>query len=299
MNNPAAQPMTKQTTKPGAGLPERIALIAGTGDFPVLIARAARAQGIHVVVFCLKEHENSSLSSLSHEYHVISLSNVSKMLTLAHQAGVQHFVLAGRIPHDVLLNPLLIFDGRIRRVLGSLANRKADTVLGAFTRELEMEGFSVLDSTTFVESAMPEAGVLTRGVEPSAETMKDVEFGYRNAKAIAALDIGQTIAVKAGVVVAVEALEGTDQLIRRAGELAGEGVTFVKVCKPRQNMKFDVPIIGLATIENLARVRAAAMCVTAGKSLFFDQEEALALAEKHGIALIAHEEPEEGMTGGT
>ena len=282
---------------PGTKLPERIGLIAGTGDFPVLIARAARAQGIHVFSFCLKDHENDTLHTLSSEYHIVSLGDVSKLIGLAHRAGVRHFVLAGRIPHDVLLNPLLLFDGRIRRVLGSLANRKADTVLGAFTRELEMEGFDVLDSTTFVETSMPGPGLLTPGVPPSEEVARDIEFGYRNAKAIAALDIGQTVAVKDGVVIAVEALEGTDNLILRAGELAGPGITFVKVSKPRQNMKFDVPIIGLTTVKNLASVKAAAMCVTAKKSLFFDQEAARALAQASGISLVAHEDIEVPFPG--
>ncbi|MDX2175538.1 MAG: UDP-2,3-diacylglucosamine diphosphatase LpxI [Candidatus Sumerlaeia bacterium] len=282
---------------PNAALPNRIGLVAGTGDFPVLITRAARAKGIGVVAFCLKDHENGELRDTAESFHTVSLSNISAMLELARGAGLGHFVLAGRIPHEVLLNPLLLLDGRIRRILGNLANRKADTVLGAFTRELESEGFSVLDSTLFVTSLMPAPGFLTRGPAPSEDQMRDFEFGYRTAKGIAALDIGQAVAVKQGVVIAVEALEGTDRMIERAGELAGPGVTIVKVSKPAQTMKFDVPIIGLRTVENLVRIGATGLAVTARKSLFFDQAEALALAERHGITLYAREEsPAPGTT---
>lgn len=271
-------------------LPDTVGLIAGTGGFPVLIARAAKAHGMRLIAFCISDHRNDDLEPLCDEFHSIKLSKISSMIELAHRSGVTHMVLAGRIPHEVLLNPMLLFDARVRSILSSLTNRKADTVLGAITQELEGEGFTVLDSTLFVESAMPKPGLLTPAAPPLPSIMDDIDFGWQNAKAIAALDIGQTVAVKQGVVVAVEALEGTDRLIQRAGELAGEGVVFVKVSKPRQNMKFDVPIIGLTTVENLVRVKAAAIAISARQSLFFDQQAALELAARHRITIYSYDE---------
>jgi DUF1009 family protein len=266
----------------------RLGLVAGTGDFPVLIARTARGLGIPVVGFSLSEHANESLRPYCDSYHMIRLSRISEFIEIAREEGARHLILAGRIPHEILMNPMLLFDGRIRRILGTLANKKADTVLGAFTTELEAEGFTILNSTMFLTGAMPEPGLLTPRRAPTREVSADIEFGYRTAKSIAGLDIGQTVAVKNGIVVAVEALEGTDRLILRAGELAGEGVTIVKVSKPRQNMKFDVPIMGLQTVRHLVQIRAAAMAISARQSLFFDRDEAVALAERHGLALVAH-----------
>lgn len=273
-------------------VPSRLGIVAGTGAFPVLIARAARSKGIEVVGFCLSKNDNDGLRPHVDRLHLIKLHNVSAMVELAHREGIRHLILAGRVPHELLLNPMLLLDGRVRRIMSALANRKADTVLGAFTRELESEGFTILDSTQFVESAMPEPGWLT-GIAPSEEIRRDIEFGYRTAKAVAGLDIGQTVAVKQGIVVAVEALEGTDRLILRAGELAGEGVVIVKVAKPQQSLKFDVPIVGLQTIRNLVEAKVAAMAVTARRSLLFDRPEALELARRHGIVIYSHDESQE------
>jgi len=175
-------------------------------------------------------------------------------------------------------------------VLGRLGNKKADSLLRAATEEIESEGIEVMDSTLFLKSCMPPPGLMTPRVPLTPELQKEIDFAYPIAKQIAGLDIGQTIAVKNQIVVGVEAIEGTDELIERAGALAGPGVVFVKVSKPRQDMRFDVPVIGRKTIEQLTKVKAAALAVTAGKTIFLDREESVAMATANGIALYSHQE---------
>lgn len=270
-------------------VPTRIGLIAGEGQFPVVLAEAARSEGVEVITFGVHGMASPELSRHSHRLYTLKLAEISRLIELARQNGVEHIVMAGRIRHDLLLRQIA-FDSRILSILGGLKDRRADSLLSAAVEELEKEGITVLDSTMFLRSCMPEPGLLTRRVRPTAGILDDIEFGYPLAKEIGRLDIGQTIAVKDKVVVAVEALEGTDKLIKRVPGIAGEGVVFVKVSKPRQDMRFDVPVIGLTTIRNLAAARASALCITANQSLFFDRKEAIELAEQNRIAIIARED---------
>jgi DUF1009 family protein len=271
-------------------VPRRIGLIAGEGNFPVLLAQAARSEGVEIITFGVHSLSSDQLRAYSTAHFTLKLAEFSRMIDLAREHGVGHVIMAGRIPHGWAIFKQLSFDPRLLRIMNGLPNWKADSMLKAAVDELAKEGIEVLDSTMFLKSLMPAPGLLTPRVRPSDEVLKDIEFGYPLAKELGRLDIGQTIAVKNGIVVAVEALEGTDELIKRCHALAGDGVTFVKVSKPRQDMRFDVPVVGLTTIRNLAQARAAALCVTANQSLFFDRPEAVELAEQNRICIVAQED---------
>lgn len=270
-----------------ASVPRRIGLIAGEGNFPITLAQAAHSEGVEIVVFGIQGYASDALRPYASQFYMLRLTEVSRLIELSHRHEVKHLVMAGRIPHGILLLKQISMDARLLKILATLPNKKADSLLKRAVDELEREGLKVIDSTMFLKSCMPEAGLLTPRCRPTEEVLKDIEFGYPLAKEMGRLDIGQTIAVKNQVVIAVEALEGTDNLIKRSYDLAGEGVVFVKVSKPRQDMRFDVPVVGITTIRNLAQVQAAALCVTANRSLFFDRKEAVDLAEKHRIAIVA------------
>jgi len=275
-----------------ATVPARIGLIAGEGNFPLLLAQAARSEGVEIVTFGIQGLASENLRQYSHSLHILKLSEMSRMIDIARQHGVAHVIMAGRIPHNLLLLKQLAFDSRIMKILGGLQNWKADMLLKAAVDELAKEGIEVLDSTLFLKSLMPEPGLLTPRIRPTEDILRDIDFAYPLAKELGRLDIGQTVCVKNGVVVAVEALEGTDELIKRAHLLAGEGCVFVKVAKPRQDMRFDVPVVGMTTIKNLVHARAAALCVTARQSLFFDRPEAIDIAEQSRICIMARPDDE-------
>lgn len=291
--NPKANALSVHVPAGNARLeqvPRRIGLIAGEGNFPVLLAQAARSEGVEIITFGVQSLASDQLRHYSTAVYVLKLAEFSRMIDLAREHGVQHVIMAGRIPHGWAIFRQLSFDPRLLRILQGLPNWKADSMLRAAVEELAREGIEVLDSTLFLKSLMPEPGLLTTRIRPTPEIQRDIEFAYPLAKELGRLDIGQTIAVKNGIVVAVEALEGTDELIKRCHGLAGEGVVFVKVSKPRQDMRFDVPVVGLTTIRNLAAVRAAALCVTARESLFFDRPEAIELAEQNRICIVARDD---------
>ncbi|MEQ8822556.1 MAG: UDP-2,3-diacylglucosamine diphosphatase LpxI [Sumerlaeia bacterium] len=274
----------------GKKIPKLIGLIAGEGDFPVLLAHGARSSGVRVIAFGINGLASDRLAPpLTEGMHTLKLTDLSRLFELCHQHGIEHLIMAGRVPHKVLLRQISL-DSRVLKLLGNLRNKKADSLLKAAVQEIEAEGIKVLDSTLFLKSCMPEEGILTPGFPLSEEIRRDMMFGYPIAKEIARLDIGQTIAVKNQIVVAVEGVEGTDALIRRAGELAGPGVVIVKVSKPRQDLRFDVPVIGIKTIRSLMEANAGGICITAGESLFFDREESVAKAEAEGISILAYRE---------
>ncbi|HMX61672.1 MAG TPA: UDP-2,3-diacylglucosamine diphosphatase LpxI [Candidatus Sumerlaeota bacterium] len=267
-------------------IPPRIGLIAGEGDFPLTLAKAARSEGVEIITFGINGLANDRLREHSTAMYTLKLSEISKLVEHARTHKLHHVIMAGRVPHNILLKQIS-FDPRILRVLGSLANKRADSLLSAAVGELEKEGIKVLDSTMFLKSCMPEPGILTKRLTPSEEILRDIDFGYPIAKEIGRLDIGQAIAVRNGIVLAVEALEGTDALIERVHGMVGEGWVLVKVSKPRQDMRFDVPVVGLTTIRNLAKHGAVALCLTAHESLFFDRQDAIPFAEQCGINIIA------------
>jgi DUF1009 family protein len=263
----------------------RYAIIAGNGSFPFLVLEAARGQGIDPLVVAIKEEAAAELSQKAREVHWLSLGEVAKLLELLSAERVERVVLAGQVKHVQLFSSIKP-DGLMRRALGSLERRNTDALIGAFVKMLEARGIQVVDSTLFLKPLLPEAGTLTRRA-PDAGERADIAYGRKIAKKIAGLDIGQTIVVADGACVAVEAMEGTDVTIERAATLSnGRRLVVVKVSKPYQDMRFDVPVVGPKTIRVMRRANATALAVDAGKTLLFERQRLIQEADEAGITIV-------------
>jgi DUF1009 family protein len=245
---------------------------------------------VQVITIAFKGFASPQVAETSDVVEWVELGQVSRVLELLHTHGVKAVAMAGRIPHASIFQ-YRHFDARALKMLTRAVTRRADSLLSVVTRELESEGIEVLDSSLYLKSLMPPPGLITRNRPLDEREKADVEFAHPIAKVIAGQDIGQTIVVKEQVVVAVEGLEGTDACILRAGELAGPGCVVVKVSKPRQDLRFDIPIVGRGTLESLVKARCSALAVSARECLIFDREELEASAEAANIGIIAVESP--------
>ena len=265
----------------------KLGLIAGNGRFPFLVLDAARAQGHEVTVIGAREETFPELEDVAVRqgvtFHWISLGHLGALIAVLKEAGATHAVMAGQVKHTKIFE--IVPDLKFMSVLMKLASRSTDGVIGAVAQVLRDEGIELMNSTALLEPLLARTGVLTRRA-PTAEERGDFEFGYRMADAVAGLDIGQTIAVKNLAVVAVEAMEGTDEVISRAGRLAGSGIRIIKVAKPKQDMRFDVPVIGCATIRAMRAAGASALSVDVGKALVLDGEAVFAEADAAGITIV-------------
>jgi len=262
---------------------ENIGLIAGKGQFPLLFAQAAKNQGFQVIAVAHRGETDPGLAALVHRLHWIYVGQLGKIIRIFKSEGVHRAVLAGGISRGRLFRefrPDLKALSLIRRVGGG----QDDRLLRAVADELEEEGITIAPSTLFLDELLAPSGQLSRRA-PTPEELRDIDFGYQIAQEIGRLDIGQCVVVRRQVVVALEAIEGTDETIRRGGRLAGPGAVVVKVSKPRQDLRFDVPAVGLETIKTLAEVKAAVLAVDAGKSLIFDRAAMLQEAGRHRIAV--------------
>jgi DUF1009 family protein len=267
----------------------RLGLIAGNGRFPFLVLEAARSAGRHVTVVAIKEEAYPDLEAAAArapraDFHWVSLGQLGTCLRLLKDAGVTEAVMAGQVKHTKLFSDI-VPDLTLLGVLMRLKSRNTDALIAGVADVLRANGIALLDSTALLQPLLAAEGVLTRR-GPSDQERADLTFGCGVADAIAGLDIGQTIAVKAAAVVAVEAMEGTDAVIARAGLLAGQGVTIVKVAKPGQDMRFDVPVVGVSTIDAMAAAGATALSVDAGKTLMIDGPAIVEAADRAGIAIV-------------
>ena len=269
-----------------AHLMKKIGLIAGNRKFPLLFAQSARKQGCQIIAIAIKGDTSPKLKKLVDKIYWIGLAEFGKMFDILKAQGVQEVVMAGQVSPHRLFSKEITKSQELKEILQNLKDKKTDTLFKAVAQKLEAAGLTLLDSTLFVEEYLPKKGTLTKH-EPDFNTWEDVYFGLTLAKAVASLDIGQTVAVKSKAIVAVEAFEGTDNLIRRAGKIGRGKIVIVKVSKPNQDMRFDIPVIGLNTIKNLAKAKAKCLAFEAGKTLFIDQEESLRYADKKGIAIVA------------
>jgi len=271
----------------------RIGIIAGNGKFPFLALQGARDLGHEVTVIAIKEEAFPDLEASARKadaaLHWVSLGQLGKCIKLLKAAGVSQAVMAGQVRHVKIFSGI-IPDLTLLSVLRRLKARNTDALISAVADVMKDEGIDLLDSTLFLAPLLATEGVLGERT-PDERERADLEFGYRMADAIAALDIGQTIAVKHKAVVAVEAMEGTDEVIGRAGHLAGPGVCVIKVAKPNQDMRFDVPVIGIATIQAMRIAGATALSVDAGKTLVLDGEHVLASANEASIAIVGRRAP--------
>ncbi len=266
----------------------RIGLIAGNGRFPFLVLQGARSLGHDVTVIAVKEEAFPELEAAAGDagadLHWVSLGHLGKCIKILKGAGVTRAVMAGQVKHVKIFSGI-IPDLTLMSALTRLKARNTDALISAVADVMRDEGVELVDSTAFLEPLLAKEGVLTDRA-PSEQETEDFAFGYQMADAIAALDIGQTIAVKHKAVVAVEAMEGTDEVIGRAGYLAGPGVRIVKVAKPKQDMRFDVPVIGIATIQAMRTAGAAALSIDAGRTLVLDGDHVFASANEAGIAIV-------------
>jgi len=261
-------------------------LIAGNGRFPFLVLEGARSQGIEMAVIALKEEASPELEKIAKRLHWVSLGELSKAIELMQSEGVKRAVMAGQVRHNKIFSSIRP-DWKLAKLLFALPRKNTDSLIGAVAKVLEEEGIQLVDSTMFLKPLLPEAGVLTRRA-PSAQEAADMEYGLGIARHIAAKDIGQTVVVSDSACVAVEAMEGTDETIARAARFAnGRPLVVVKVSKPRQDMRFDVPVVGLPTVESMKLAGATALAVDANRTLLFDREKLIAMANDAGIAIQA------------
>ena len=261
-------------------------LIAGNGRFPFLVLEGARSQGIEMAVIAIKEEAAPELEAQTKRLHWVSLGELSKTIDLLHKEGVTQAVMAGQVKHTKIFSAIRP-DWKLAKLLFALPRKNTDALIGAVAKVLEDEGIRLVDSTLFLRPLVPQAGVLTQRA-PSESEAADIEYGLGVARQIAGMDIGQTVVISDKACVAVEAMEGTDETIARAARLAnGKKLVVVKVSKPKQDMRFDVPVVGLPTIQQMRACGATALAVDAGRTVFFDREKLIELANQVGIAIQA------------
>jgi DUF1009 family protein len=261
-------------------------LIAGNGDFPFLVLEGARSRGIDMAVIAIKEEASPELAQCAGRLHWVSLGELSRTIELLHQEGVQHAVMAGQVKHNKIFSAIRP-DWKLAKLLLSLPVKNTDSLIGAVARVLHDEGIELVDSTKFLGTLLPVEGILTRR-SPDQSESADIAYGRHVAQQIAALDLGQTVVVRDRACVAIEAMEGTDETIERAARITGgQRIVVVKVSKPTQDMRFDVPVVGLKTIEVMHRSNATALALDAGKTLLFDRDRLIAAADEAGIAVQA------------
>jgi UDP-2,3-diacylglucosamine hydrolase len=264
----------------------RWGLIAGNGAFPFLVLEAARSQGIEMAVVAIREEASPGLERAAPRLHWVSLGELDRAIGLLRREGVTRAVMAGQVRHDKIFSGIPP-DPRMAALLASLPARHTDALIGAVARVLEQEGIELVDSTSFLAPLVPAPGVLTRRAPDAAEAA-DIAYGRAIALRIAALDLGQTVVIAERACVAIEAMEGTDETIERAARLArGRRLVVVKASKPRQDMRFDVPVVGPVTIAVMQRSNATALAIDAGRTLLLERPRLIAEADQAGIAIEA------------
>jgi DUF1009 family protein len=280
---------------------DKLGLIAGNGRFPFLLLDAARAHGLQVVVAAIREETDPEIDGRAAadsgiRVHWLSLGELSRLIETFQAEGVTRAVMAGQVKHKQIFSSIRP-DWRLAKLLLNLRTRSTDVLLGAVAKVLGDEGIELISSTAYLEPLLARAGVLTSRA-PDEEELKDIVYGRTVARAIAGYDLGQTVVIAAQACVAVEAMEGTDATIARAGALfrtletgnpstLRRSLTVVKVAKPNQDMRFDVPVIGVATIETMASAGATCLAIEAGRTLMFDPAATVARADLAGIAIVA------------
>jgi hypothetical protein len=265
---------------------ETIGLIAGKGDFPVVFAEAAFSLKQPLIVFGIKGFSDPRLESFALETHYLDLGSLGKLVDLLKKTKVKKVVLAGGIPKREIYNPSFEMDDTAKGFIGSTRNKGDDHILRALQFFLKAKcGVSIADSRHFLKNMMASKGLMTRRV-PTKNEMNDLRFGWRIAKGIGRMDIGQTVVVKDGVVLAVEALEGTDAAIRRGGQLSKTGAVIVKVSKPQQNLRFDLPCVGMDTLESMKAVGAKVIGMESSKTIMLFKEKLVEAANEADLTLV-------------
>jgi len=263
----------------------KFGLIAGNGKFPFIVIEGAQKQGASLVVVAIKEETDPKIEQLAEKLIWVGIGQLSKMISFFKSEGVSKAIMAGQVKHVQIFSGSLP-DLRMIKMLWNLPQRNTDALIGGIADEMAREKIELIDSTYFIQDQLAQEGVLTRR-KPDDTEKGNIEYGLKIANEIARLDLGQTIVVRAKACVAIEAMEGTDAVIKRAGQLARGKLTVIKVAKPNQDMRFDVPVVGVPTIQTMIEAGATCLCLTAQKTLIFDQKEMLALANQNKISIVA------------
>jgi UDP-2,3-diacylglucosamine hydrolase len=263
----------------------KLGLIAGNGKFPFLVLEGAKRAGASVAVAAIREETDPTIETLADRLTWVGIGQLGKMLRFFKEEGVDKAIMAGQVKHVQIFSGALP-DVRMLKMLLRLPRRNTDALIGAVANELASEGIELIDSTFFLKDQLPQPGTLTKRA-PDERERTDVEYGLEIARGIAGMDLGQTIVVRDRACVAIEAMEGTDAVIRRAGDLVRGRLTVVKIAKPDQDMRFDVPVVGVPTIDSMKESGATCLCLTAGKTLMFDRDAMVKVADKHKISILA------------
>lgn len=264
----------------------KIGLIAGNGKFPILFAQAAKNKGYRVVCIAIEGETDKSIDGYMDKLYWIRLGELSKLLTAFKQEGISKAVMAGQIRKVNIFDRSIQLDEQAKHLLGSLKDGRDTSLLSSLINILQSQGIEIVNSTTFLDEFLPQPGILTKRA-PTDSERQDIEFGFPIAKEIAGLDIGQTIVVKDRVVVSVEAVEGTDEAMKRAASLAGPGSVVIKAARPFQDMRFDIPVIGVNTIKTLIEIGSNVIAVEAKKTLFIDEKSLIEFADANNITILA------------
>jgi len=264
-----------------------VGIVAGAGAFPFEVLKAAKEEGLAVHVCAIENEADEKITRLADSYHWVNVGQLGKLIKYFKSQNVTDLVFAGKVQKVNLLRGEVKPDLTLLGLFAAIRSRKDDTLLGTIADHLTKKGLQVLDSTRFLKGALPEAGLLTSHKLTKDEN-ENVRFGFEMAKAVAGLDIGQTVVVKDLSVVAVESIEGTDECIRRGGKLAGSGAIVVKVAKPKQDMRFDVPAIGLETLLACREAKVKVLAFEAGKTILIGREEFLKEAERMKLSVLAY-----------
>lgn len=263
----------------------KFGLIAGNGKFPFLVVEGARKAGVSLSVVAIKEETDKSIEELADKVLWVGIGQLGKMIAFFKKEGVERAIMAGQVKHVQIFSGAFP-DWRMAKMLYNLPRRNTDSLIGGIADELAKDGIELIDSTYFMQEHLAQEGVLSKR-QPNDVERGNIEYGLHIANEIARLDLGQTIVVRARACVAIEAMEGTDAVIRRAGTLAKGKLTVVKVAKPDQDMRFDVPVVGVPTIQAMIEAGATCLCLTPNKTLMFEKEEMLKLASENKICIVA------------
>ncbi len=265
---------------------KKIGLIAGNGKFPFLFAREARRQNMKVVAAAIKGDTSVFLKFFADQVAWFAVGELKKLFSYFTDNGVVDVIMAGQVNPNNLFDKKLSLNDEYKELMRALEDRKADTIFRAVADKLQAHGLKLLDSTFLLKNYLAPKGVLTaRG--PTLVEREDIDFGHAIAKAMGGLDVGQTVVIKEKAIVAIEAMEGTDRCIRRGGKIAREGAVVVKMSKPNQDLRFDIPVVGLRTLQNMAAVNAKCLAIEADKTLVIDRDACVKLAQRAGICIVA------------
>ncbi|MCD5390749.1 UDP-2,3-diacylglucosamine diphosphatase LpxI [candidate division NPL-UPA2 bacterium] len=263
---------------------EKLGLIAGSGCLPLIFAREAKAE-VDMAAVAISGFTSSEVENLIQKTIWVKIGEFDRAVKFLLSEGARQAVMIGKVPQSVLLNQTG-FNGRITSILEKLGSKQTESILKALADELEKEGIELIDGRKYLSSCLAGQGVLSER-QPNGREIRDIEFGEKIVKEIGRLDIGQTVVIKNGVILAIEAIEGTDSAIRRGAEWGGEGAVVVKMSKPQQDMRFDIPVVGRGTIELLREVKASALAIEAERTVILDREELIQIADEAKICVVA------------